>query len=52
MARESTTYLCPKCRCKLIWNGQVYLCVSCDFRLVPKSGGSSTKSRKRPGPRK
>lgn len=52
MARESTTYLCPKCHCKLLWDGQVYRCISCDFRLAPKSVGSGIKSRKRPDPRK
>jgi len=51
MAGESTTYLCPKCKCKLLWDGQVYRCISCDFRLAPKSG-SGTRSRKRPDPRK
>ena len=52
MAGESTTSLCPKCRRKLIWDGTAYLCLSCDFRLIPKSSGSGTKSRKRADPRK
>jgi hypothetical protein len=52
MAGESTTYLCKKCRCKLLWDGQFYRCISCDFRTSPKSAAASSKSPKRPDPRK
>ena len=53
MAGESTTYLCRKCRCKLLWDGQFYRCISCDFRTSPKSAAAgASRSPKRPDPKK
>jgi hypothetical protein len=44
---DTSKTLCPKCRGKLLWNGKLYVCISCPWTqpLPPED----SKTRRKPG---
>jgi predicted RNA-binding Zn-ribbon protein involved in translation (DUF1610 family) len=42
---DSSAFLCPKCRNRMLWNGMTYRCIACDHSVAPKD---AKKKGKRP----